>query len=144
MVRGSVTGRGRPGYEPKATMAAESALSLALDRAGLTPFSGILTPAAGLGFGVCERLETAPIELAIDREPAREMGASWQPASIATFPTRPHGVVPRGREADGMRVEDGSLAEPRCGPGQRPVERSSQASPGVARGMSASLRLMAY
>ncbi len=65
-VRGSVTGKGHPGYRSTATMAAESALALALDRDRLTPFSGILTPAAGLGLGVRDRLKTAGIELSID------------------------------------------------------------------------------
>ena len=65
-VRGSLTGKGHPGYRSTATMAAESALALALDRDKLTEFSGILTPAAGLGLGVRDRLKTAGIELAMD------------------------------------------------------------------------------
>jgi short subunit dehydrogenase-like uncharacterized protein len=64
-VRGSVTGKGHPGYRSTATIAAESALALAADREQLTPFGGILTPAVGLGLGVRDRLKTAGIELAM-------------------------------------------------------------------------------
>jgi short subunit dehydrogenase-like uncharacterized protein len=66
LVRGSLTGKGNPGYRSTATMAAEAALALALERDKLTPSSGILTPAAGLGLGVRKRLKTAGVELAME------------------------------------------------------------------------------
>ncbi len=66
LVRGSLSGRGHPGYRSTATMAAEAALALSLDRDQLPPFCGIVTPATGLGLAVRERLKTAGVELAID------------------------------------------------------------------------------
>ncbi|MDJ0867348.1 MAG: saccharopine dehydrogenase NADP-binding domain-containing protein [Myxococcota bacterium] len=65
-VSGRLTGRGHPGYRSTATMAAEAALALALDREHLPPCAGIVTPAAGLGLFVRERLKTAGIELTME------------------------------------------------------------------------------
>ena len=65
-VRGSVTGRGHPGYRSTAAMSAEAALALAIDREKLPAFTGIVTPATGLGLGIRDRLKTAGIELAIE------------------------------------------------------------------------------
>ena len=66
IVRARVHGRGHPGYRSTATMAAEAALALALDRDRLPSFAGILTPATGLGLAIRERLKTAGLEMAVD------------------------------------------------------------------------------
>ncbi len=66
LVRGQLLGRGHPGYRSTATVAAESALALAIDRDRLPAFAGILTPATALGLPVLDRLKTAGIELVMD------------------------------------------------------------------------------
>jgi short subunit dehydrogenase-like uncharacterized protein len=66
IVRGTLHGRGHPGYKSTATMAAEAGLALALDRDRLPAFTGIVTPATGLGLAIRARLKTAGIEMAVD------------------------------------------------------------------------------
>ena len=66
LVRGCLTGQGHPGYRSTGTMAAEAALALALDRERLPDFTGIVTPATGLGLAVRDRLKTAGIELSME------------------------------------------------------------------------------
>ncbi len=66
LVEGRLLGKGHPGYKSTATMAAEAALALALDRDRLPEFDGIVTPATGLGLAIRDRLKTAGIELAME------------------------------------------------------------------------------
>ncbi|MDJ0852495.1 MAG: saccharopine dehydrogenase NADP-binding domain-containing protein [Myxococcota bacterium] len=65
LVHGRLFGRGHPGYKSTATMAAEAALALTLDRDRLPAFDGIVTPATGLGLAVRDRLKTAGLEMAM-------------------------------------------------------------------------------
>lgn len=53
---GTVTGTGDPGYSGTAVMLAESALALAFDGHTLPTGAGVLTPAAGIGMPLVERL----------------------------------------------------------------------------------------
>ena len=52
----SVTGKKDPGYAGTAVMLGESALALALDDDALPPAAGVLTPAAGIGQPLIDRL----------------------------------------------------------------------------------------
>ncbi|MBV9871425.1 MAG: saccharopine dehydrogenase NADP-binding domain-containing protein [Frankiaceae bacterium] len=52
----TVTGKGDPGYAATAVMLAESALALALDGDALPSRAGVLTPAAGIGQPLVDRL----------------------------------------------------------------------------------------
>lgn len=60
-----VTG-GDPGYEETSKMLAQSALSLALDR-NLPPHTGVITPAAGMGHALIQRLQDAGIRFHVVR-----------------------------------------------------------------------------
>jgi short subunit dehydrogenase-like uncharacterized protein len=54
--RALVTGKGDPGYAATAVMLGESALCLACDEDQLPPAAGLLTPAAGIGQPLVDRL----------------------------------------------------------------------------------------
>jgi short subunit dehydrogenase-like uncharacterized protein len=58
VVQTQVTG-GEPGYSETAKMISESALALAFDRDKLAPHTGVVTPAAGIGQPLIDRLERA-------------------------------------------------------------------------------------
>ncbi len=60
VVQTQVTG-GEPGYSETAKMISESALALAFDRDKLAPHTGVVTPAAGIGQPLIDRLERAGI-----------------------------------------------------------------------------------
>ena len=55
-IRFTVTGEGDPGYSATAKMITESALSILLDEDRIPKVSGVLTPAAGIGVVLAERL----------------------------------------------------------------------------------------
>ena len=55
-IRFTVTGEGDPGYSATAKMITESALSILLNQDRIPKVSGILTPAAGIGVVLAERL----------------------------------------------------------------------------------------
>ena len=55
-IRFTVTGKGDPGYSATAKMITESALSILLDEDRIPKVSGVLTPAAGIGVVLSERL----------------------------------------------------------------------------------------
>ena len=55
-IRFTVTGKGDPGYSATAKMITESALSILLDEDRIPKVSGVLTPAAGIGVVLAERL----------------------------------------------------------------------------------------
>ena len=64
--RARVRADGDPGYAATAIMLGESALALALDRAGLPPTEGgVLTPATGIGDALVHRLRAAGMELTV-------------------------------------------------------------------------------
>jgi short subunit dehydrogenase-like uncharacterized protein len=63
-VRTSVSG-GDPGYDETSKMLAESALCLALDREKLPPRTGVVTPAAGIGEPLIDRLQAAGIRFEV-------------------------------------------------------------------------------
>jgi len=55
-----------PGYGSTAKMLAESGLALALDRDSLPSNFGVLTPAAGLGYVIVERLKKAGMNISVN------------------------------------------------------------------------------
>ncbi len=55
--------QGDPGYQATAVMLAQSALTLALDRAELPELFGVLTPAAAMGDALTARLRAAGVEI---------------------------------------------------------------------------------
>ena len=61
-------GAGHPGYRSTAAMIVESGLALAFDGARLPTIFGAVTPAAGLGTALLERLRDARIEIRIEGE----------------------------------------------------------------------------
>ncbi|MFP5384214.1 MAG: saccharopine dehydrogenase family protein [Gammaproteobacteria bacterium] len=60
-----VTG-GDPGYDETAKMLSQSALCLALDR-NLPPHTGVITPAAGMGHALIQRLQDVGIRFSVVR-----------------------------------------------------------------------------
>jgi saccharopine dehydrogenase (NAD+, L-glutamate forming) len=78
VVRAEVRG-GDPGYDETAKMVSESALCALQDRDRLPPDTGVLTPAAGLGMPLLDRLQGRGmtferIETARDPRPASRRG----------------------------------------------------------------------
>jgi short subunit dehydrogenase-like uncharacterized protein len=71
--RATVAAKGDPGYAATAVMMGESALCLALDHERLPRRGGVLTPAAGFGGVLAERLRAAGMTL--DVEPLASDGA---------------------------------------------------------------------
>jgi short subunit dehydrogenase-like uncharacterized protein len=65
----TVSGRGDPGYAATSVLLGESALALALDDLPATP-GGVLTPAAGIGDTLVDRLRRAGMQLTV--APARQ------------------------------------------------------------------------
>ena len=65
--RSVVAAKGDPGYQATALMMGESALCLALDRDRLPGRAGVLTPAAGLGDALVDRLRAAGMTLTVER-----------------------------------------------------------------------------
>jgi short subunit dehydrogenase-like uncharacterized protein len=61
---------GDPGYGDTAKMLAESALCLALDRAKLPAFTGIITPAMAMGEALLQRLQAAGMTFQTLSQPA--------------------------------------------------------------------------
>ncbi|QDQ98039.1 saccharopine dehydrogenase family protein [Tomitella fengzijianii] len=65
--RSRVAAHGDPGYAATAVMLGESALALALDRAGAPESAGVLTPATGIGEPLAERLRAHGFTLEVER-----------------------------------------------------------------------------
>ena len=65
--RAMIAAAGDPGYAATSVMLGQSALCLAVDRDRLPGRAGVLTPAAGLGLPLVERLRAVGFELSIDR-----------------------------------------------------------------------------
>jgi short subunit dehydrogenase-like uncharacterized protein len=67
----TVTGKGDPGYSGTAVMLAESALALAFDGDALPPIAGVVTPAAGIGAPLVDRLRKHGFTFDVTSVPAR-------------------------------------------------------------------------
>ena len=65
-IRFTVTGEGDPGYSATAKMITESALSILLNQDGIPKVSGVLTPAAGIGVVLAERLNDKGFNFSIN------------------------------------------------------------------------------
>ena len=65
-IRFTVTGEGDPGYSATAKMITESALSILLDEDRIPKVSGVLTPAAGIGVVLAERLNDKGFNFSIN------------------------------------------------------------------------------
>jgi short subunit dehydrogenase-like uncharacterized protein len=65
--RAVVSALGDPGYAATSVMLGESALALALDGAVLPERAGVLTPAAGIGVRLAERLRVAGFTMDVER-----------------------------------------------------------------------------
>ena len=65
-IRFTVTGEGDPGYSATAKMITESALSILLDQDRIPKVSGVLTPAAGIGVVLAERLNEKGFNFSIN------------------------------------------------------------------------------
>ena len=65
-IRFTVTGEGDPGYSATARMITESALSILLDQDRIPKVSGVLTPAAGIGVVLAERLNDKGFNFSIN------------------------------------------------------------------------------
>ena len=65
-IRLTVTGEGDPGYSATARMITESALSILLDQDRIPKVSGVLTPAAGIGVVLAERLNDKGFNFSIN------------------------------------------------------------------------------
>ena len=65
-IRFTVTGEGDPGYSATAKMITESALSILLNQDRIPKVSGILTPAAGIGVVLAERLNDKGFNFSIN------------------------------------------------------------------------------
>ena len=65
-IRFTVTGEGDPGYSATAKMITESALSILLDQDRIPKVSGVLTPAAGIGVVLAERLNDKGFNFSIN------------------------------------------------------------------------------
>ena len=65
-IRLTVTGEGDPGYSATAKMITESALSILLDQDRIPKVSGVLTPAAGIGVVLAERLNDKGFNFSIN------------------------------------------------------------------------------
>ena len=65
-IRFTVTGKGDPGYSATAKMITESALSILLDEDRIPKVSGVLTPAAGIGVVLAERLNDKGFNFSIN------------------------------------------------------------------------------
>lgn len=65
-IRFTVTGKGDPGYLATAKMITESALSILLDQDRIPKVSGVLTPAAGIGVVLAERLNDKGFNFSIN------------------------------------------------------------------------------
>ena len=65
-IRFTVTGEGDPGYSATAKMITESALSILLDQDKIPKVSGVLTPAAGIGVVLAERLNDKGFNFSIN------------------------------------------------------------------------------
>ena len=65
-IRLTVTGEGDPGYSATARMITESALSILLDLDRIPKVSGVLTPAAGIGVVLAERLNDKGFNFSIN------------------------------------------------------------------------------
>ena len=65
-IRFTVTGEGDPGYSATAKMITESALSILLDQDRTPKVSGVLTPAAGIGVVLAERLNEKGFNFSIN------------------------------------------------------------------------------
>jgi short subunit dehydrogenase-like uncharacterized protein len=64
--KATVAAKGDPGYAATAVMMGESALTLALERPKLPPYTGVLTPATALGAPLIERLKRAGMTFEVD------------------------------------------------------------------------------
>ena len=65
-IRLTVTGEGDPGYSATAKMITESALSILLNQDRIPKVSGVLTPAAGIGVVLAERLNDKGFNFSIN------------------------------------------------------------------------------
>ena len=65
-IRFTVTGEGDPGYSATAKMITESALSILLNQDRIPKVSGVLTPAAGIGVVLAERLNDKGFNFSIN------------------------------------------------------------------------------
>ena len=65
-IRFTVTGQGDPGYSATAKMITESALSILLNQDRIPKVSGVLTPAAGIGVVLAERLNDKGFNFSIN------------------------------------------------------------------------------
>ena len=65
-IRLTVTGEGDPGYSATARMITESALSILLNQDRIPKVSGVLTPAAGIGVVLAERLNDKGFNFSIN------------------------------------------------------------------------------
>ena len=65
-IRFTVTGEGDPGYSATAKMITESALSILLNQDRIPKGSGVLTPAAGIGVVLAERLNDKGFNFSIN------------------------------------------------------------------------------